>query len=127
MGHPLKNTGSIGESLACTYLKRKGYIIKGVNFQNTKGYKYGEIDIIAQKKNKIVFVEVKTRIAKKGKIILPEENISFSKLRNLEKIASTYIRVHNLWDAQCGFDALSILIDNETKTAKIRHLEDIFL
>ena len=50
-------TAVIGEDIAVNYLKKKGYKIIERNFR--KGY--GEIDIIALKKNVLVFVEVKTR------------------------------------------------------------------
>ena len=96
------------------------------NFQNTKGYKYGEIDIIARYKNTLVFVEVKTRLTREGEIILPEENISPKKLKNMEKIASTYIRIKNMQDIAYRFDAVSVLFNPQSKIAKVRHLEHIF-
>jgi putative endonuclease len=120
------NIGTLGEDLACTYLQRKGYTITERNFQNKKGYKYGEIDIIATQSNEIVFVEVKTRLVKKYETIMPEENISPKKLKNLEKIASTYLTVKKLWNAKYRFDAISILLDLHVKSAKVKHLENIF-
>ncbi|MDD5083881.1 MAG: YraN family protein [Candidatus Moranbacteria bacterium] len=121
-----QSVGTLGESIACTYLQRKGYAIVERNFQNTKGYKYGEIDIIALQGEIIIFVEVKTRIARSSDTVLPEENISPQKLRHLEKIASTYLTIKKLWKKEYRFDALSILIDPHTKNAKVRHLEHIF-
>lgn len=126
MKTPTQNIGVLGETLACTYLQRKGYRVIERNFQNKKGYKYGEIDIIAIQGDVIVFVEVKTRLMKKGEVIIPEENISPSKLKNIEKIASTYLNVKKLWSASYRFDALSILLDLTGRIAKVKHLEDIF-
>lgn len=51
-----KKLGQDGETLACDYLKRKGYKIITRNFR----CRNGEIDIIAQDKETIVFCEVKT-------------------------------------------------------------------
>jgi putative endonuclease len=119
-------TGVLGETLACTYLQRKGYTILERNFQNTKGYKYGEIDIIATQEKVIVFVEVKTRLIKKGEVIIPEENISPKKLSNLEKIAATYLSIKKLRNADCRFDAIAILLNIPLKKAQVRHLENIF-
>jgi putative endonuclease len=123
---PSQTIGVLGEDIACKYLQKKGYIIIERNFQNTRGYKYGEIDIIAQYENRLVFVEVKTRLVKKDEIIIPEENISPTKLRHLETIASTYLGLHKLWKKEYRFDALSILLDLSVKNAKVRHLENIF-
>lgn len=122
----IRSVGNLGETLACKYLERKGYSIQERNFQNTKGYKYGEIDIIAMQGKALVFVEVKTRLVKKGEILIPEENISSNKLRNLEKIASTYLSLKKLWNTNYRFDAISILLDLPAKKAKVKHLENIF-
>ena len=52
-----KITGSQGEAIAQKFLKDQGYKILATNFT----CKIGEIDIIAQQKKTIVFVEVKTK------------------------------------------------------------------
>ena len=52
-----KQSGNRGEDLACDYLKKIGYHIIGRNLAN----KVGEIDILAQKNEVIVVVEVKTK------------------------------------------------------------------
>lgn len=121
-----KRTGTLGETIACTYLQRKGYTIVERNFQNTKGYKYGEIDIIATQESMIVFIEVKTRLMRMGEALIPEENISTKKLSHLERIASTYLTTKKLWNVEHRFDAISILLDLHLKKAQVRHLENIF-
>ena len=52
-----KKFGIIGEKIAQKFLINKGYEILETNYYT----KIGEIDIIAQKSKKIVFIEVKTR------------------------------------------------------------------
>ena len=52
-----RGVGRLGEDRACKYLEEKGYRIKARNF-TVKG---GEIDIIAEIGEFIVFIEVKTR------------------------------------------------------------------
>ena len=118
--------GQLGENLGCRYLKEKGYRILETNYKNTRGYRLGEIDIIAQKDEALVFVEVKTRLIKPEET-LPEENITFQKLKKLERIAAHYLRIHQLKAKPYYFDALSILFNPATKTASIKHLEHIFL
>ncbi len=49
--------GRTGEEKVAKYLKSKGYIILKRNYKD----RYGEVDIIAQNDENIVFVEVKTR------------------------------------------------------------------
>ena len=88
-----KKIGNIGEKVATDYLKKKGYKILDTNFQNNSGSRLGELDIVALDKDKeeLVFVEVKTRNLKKFGETLPEENITYSKIRKLSKIAQYYI------------------------------------
>jgi len=121
------NLGQFGEKAAAKYLKQKGYKIVAFNFQNTKGRRVGEIDIIARKKDQIVFVEVKTREMEGYEDTLPEENITRSKLYKLQKIAQVYIYENNLWNHPYRFDAVSVWISRDRKTAKVKHLESIFL
>jgi putative endonuclease len=124
-----KTTGQMGEKIAADFLRRKGYEILGKNYQNSSGRRLGEIDIIAQEKEsgEIVFVEVKTREYKKWKDTLPEENITRSKLRKLEKIANSYLLKNNWRDKDYRFDAISIWLDLPAKKAKIKHLRSICL
>lgn len=53
--------GQIGEELAQKEYKQRGYKVIAANFFNQKGLRLGEIDFIAADKNRIIFVEVKTR------------------------------------------------------------------
>lgn len=121
--------GSLGEHVAANYLKRKGYQIITLNFTNTLGRKVGEIDIVAKDltENELVFVEVKTRDYQKYQTTLPEENITFYKLRRLSKIAQIYLRMHQLVEHSYRFDAVSVWIDRAGKKAKVKHLERIYL
>lgn len=120
-------TGSLGERLGCDYLRKKGYKILATNYFNTTGRRLGEIDIVAKKDGKLVFVEVKTRVLERRNFILPEENITHGKLHKLERIASYYLREKKQTNMPYTFDALSIVYDSSSKKAQIRHLESIFL
>ncbi len=124
-----KTVGSQGEDLAERYLRDKGYRILERNFANPKGYRLGEIDIIAKQGETIVFVEVKTRhrqIRDGDGIILPEAAITPDKMRKLSRIAEYYLRKTRQLSLPYRFDALALVIDTDRKTAKIRHLESIF-
>lgn len=117
--------GTIGEKAAARYLERKGYAILGLNFKNDVGKRLGEIDIIAKEKDEIVFVEVKTREFARFGSALPEENITYVKLKKLTKIAQVYLRRNNMMDAPYRFDAVSVWLDRPNKTAKIKHISHL--
>jgi len=119
-----KKIGNIGEKVATDYLKKKGYKILDTNFQNNSGSRLGELDIVALDKDKeeLVFVEVKTRNLKKFGETLPEENITYSKIRKLSKIAQYYIRQKKMEEMDFRFDAISVWLDEEAKKAKIKQI-----
>ena len=96
------------------------------NFRNSKGRQLGEIDIIAKDGSSLVFIEVKTRKGIPGQSVLPEANITPQKLAKINKAASLYIRLHNLWDFTYRFDAISVYINPKTNETEVRHLKNIF-
>lgn len=118
--------GVMGEKWGCQYLEKKGYKILETNFKNPQGRRLGEIDIIVEKDRKIVFVEVKTKHILGLAYGLPEDNINKKKLHKLQKIAAYYLKQKKWLDREYGFDGLAITYDETNRTAKIRHLPDIF-
>lgn len=120
-------TGQLGEQVAANFLRNKNYEILDMNFKNNSGRRLGEIDIIAKDRalNEIVFIEVKTREYSRYKNTLPEENITRQKLHKLNKIATFYLRKHNLVNFAYRFDAISIWLDYITRIAKIKHIRSL--
>lgn len=121
------SVGALGEELGCRYLRKKGYKIRETNYCNTTGRRLGEIDIIAERKKELVFVEVKTRLGGQGSDIIPEANITRTKLHKLERIALCYLREKRYESRPYHFDALAIIYDEDLKTAFIKHIDHIFL
>ena len=76
--------GKFGEDLALIYLKRQGYKIIERNFR----IRGGEIDIIAQDNNTLVYIEVKTRTS--HAFGLPEESVGYHKLKFIERASKFY-------------------------------------
>ena len=108
--------GKQGEELAVQFLQKLGYVILEINWQQHKF----EIDIIAQDKNEIVFVEVKTRsTAYFGK---PEEAVTLTKQKHLIEGADFYLQEKEI-DLEARFDVVSVVID---KTTEINHIKDAF-
>jgi len=110
-----------GEDLAATYLASKGYEIVRRNYRT----KTGEIDIIAQDANNLVFVEVKTR--SKHSIRQALMNVSYTKQKRLTHTAQRYIIEHpDCVKPRIRFDIIILLHFSDTDTYKIEHLEDAF-
>lgn len=121
--------GKTGEQVAANFLQSNGYKILEMNYKNSLGKRLGEIDIIAEDKEagELVFVEVKTRRLQGNENTLPEENITYSKLRKLSKIAGSYLNRRNWQDKDYRFDAVSVWLDWDSRNAKVKHLKNIFL
>src|SRR5579863_2788673 len=80
--------GRMGERLAAEMLMREGYAILERNFRCC----YGEIDLIAEDGQDLVFVEVKTR---RGVAYgRPEEAVTLRKQRKVVQVATYYLDMH---------------------------------
>jgi len=77
--------GTAGEDMAARYLEERGFAILERNFRLGR---QGEIDIIARKKNLVIFVEVKRR--RTGIYGGPLYSISASKKKKLRLIATGF-------------------------------------
>jgi putative endonuclease len=124
--HPSNPTGNKGEDVAVDFLKRAGLRVLERNYKNKSGRALGEVDIVAEERGELVFVEVKAREAKPGKDVLPEENITAGKLRKLARIAEGYLREKNRETVPYRFDAVLIVFRKEAEP-EIRHFRSIFL
>lgn len=109
--------GSAGESAAAAYLKKKGYKIVGQNFT----CRFGELDLIAQKGNYIVFVEVKTR--KNERFAEAREFVTRAKQERVLRAAMLWLQ-SNETDLQPRFDVIEVVGEGLRQT--IRHIENAF-
>lgn len=111
------NKGKEGERLAALYLEGKGYSILARNWRFGKE----EIDLVAQKKDTLVIVEVKAR---SGSFFgEPEEFVNRKKQKHLIRAANAYIEEKGL-DAEVRFDVIGVIITGENH--HINHIEDAF-
>ncbi len=111
-------TGWIGEEIASRYLEEKGYKILERNYTKSKL----EADIIAQKGEYIVFVEVKTR--KAGSLLSARNSVDRKKQSNIISLANTYI-LSNRLELHARFDIIAIDV-NENKQYSIEHIEEAY-
>ncbi len=117
--------GKIGEKLAENYLRSKNYQILERNFWvKIGGKKFGEIDIVAKKNNKIIFFEIKT--SSRGQEIFPEEKVNLKKIQKIQQTAEIWLeKNHQYHDLALQIDVLAIVLNFETRTAQIAHFQNI--
>ena len=114
-----KTVGKIGEDMARDFLKGKGYDIIKQNCQN----RWGEIDLVCERDNSTVFVEVKTRIGEQ--FGLPEDAINKNKINRMIKNAKAYMayKTNNIYGYR--IDAVCIVFDENNNLIRINHYENI--
>jgi len=111
-----KTLGKNGEKLAENFLIKKGFKILQKNFC----IRGGEIDIIAQEKETIIFIEVKTRKSKIfGEVI---EQISKRQKNKIIKTAMNYLNLNNLSNCHWRIDVITIFY--QTKNYQINHFKN---
>ena len=110
-------TGTKGEKLAVNYLIKNGYSIVATNWR----YKKNEIDIIAQKNDLLVFIEVKTRSSEH--FGSPEVFVTPQKRKRIIRAANAYVLEKDLLiDAR--FDIITVVF--EKGQHKITYFKDAF-
>ena len=109
--------GKKGEELARKDLIQKGFEILHHNWR----YGNDEIDIIAEKDNLLIIIEVKTR--KSNLFAEPEESVTKTKQKFLVRAANAYVQQKNI-ENEVRFDILTVLVNGSQY--KINHIEDAF-
>ncbi len=110
--------GKTGEELAQQYLRKKHYTILQTNYK----VRNIELDIIAQTKKTIVFVEVKTRSSEA--FGMPEEAVDARKQQRIVRAANTYMQQYPD-DYEARFDIIAVVMKDNAEP-EIRHTEDAF-
>ncbi len=112
------DAGKAGEAHIAKLMKKKGYRILEKNYHS----RFGEIDIIGENRQYIVFVEVKTR--KQNSMVTPWEAITPAKQQRIILTAEAYLASHPT-EAQPRFDAAAVYLDGE-KILGEEYLENAF-
>lgn len=114
-------SGAWGEALAAAYLRKKKYTLVAAGYRS----RFGEIDLIVQNKNYLVFVEVKLR--KNAEFAEAREYVGFAKQNRIRSTAAIYLS-QNPTKLQPRFDVIEIYCPQGTETAnpEIIHLESAF-
>jgi len=117
-----KVRGDWGEALTADYLRKRGYVIVAAKYR----CRFGEIDLIARKGERLCFVEVKARSETEHG--LPREFVTAAKQQKLRVTAQHYLSTHRLDDAPCRFDVCEIYGEPEREPDQIRieYIENAF-
>ena len=98
-----RKNGWLGEIAAARYLRQQGYTIAGANYRTRQG----EVDIIARRRDLLVFCEVKAR-SPHGTTLL-REAVGPAKQRRVIAAALHYMRRCN-WKGPVRFDVIEVLL-----------------
>ena len=98
----LGELGAKGESMVAQFLQKKGHTILKRNYT----CRFGEIDIIAEKDNTIIFIEVKSR--SENAIVPGLEAVDSHKRRRIIAAATDYI-VKTKTELQPRFDVALVI------------------
>jgi len=113
-----KLLGRWGEQTAADYLKKNKYRIVGMNFS----CRFGEIDVIAEDKNHVIFVEVKLR--RSAAFAEAKEFVTAAKQQRVMTAAQLWLQ-RNPTEKQPRFDVIEIYGEQGT-IEKINHIENAF-
>lgn len=114
--------GRWGESVAADYLQKKKYTVVAANYR----CRLGEIDLIAENRSYLVFVEVKLR--KSASFARALEFVDRRKQERLKQTAALYLATHGETAKQPRFDVIEVYAPEglQTRCPEIHHWEDAF-
>lgn len=115
-----RQIGSQGEDLAGWYLKTQGYRVVGKNLKS----RYGEVDVVAQKGNRIYFVEIRFRTSPGyGRAL---ESITEEKKRRLRQTAQVLLTKNKTWGTLIPFFSVLAIDEDMNGNVQIEFLPDAF-
>ncbi|HEY4501229.1 MAG TPA: YraN family protein [Candidatus Paceibacterota bacterium] len=123
-----KEVGTLGENVACEYLRRHEFSIRDRNYVK----KTGELDVIAEKENTLHFVEVKTVLAEefplaenKGEDVYdPSLNLHEAKVRKVARTGEWYV-LEKKWEGEWQVDGILVWLRRRDGMARVNYLPQI--
>lgn len=110
--------GNAGEDYAARYLENRGYEIRQRNWR----YKQWELDLICEKDDELIFVEVKTRTGRNVQDGI--QAVTPAKQKKLYKASTRYLTAFELWERPCRFDI--VVVNNDGNGFIAEHIENAF-
>ena len=115
-------TGKSGEDRVVSFLRKQGWGVVKRNYQ----CRFGEIDIIAEKEQYIIFVEVKTR--KENSLVSASDAVDIIKQQKIMLTAQDYMRKTDT-HLQPRFDVAEVTVKEKTDGSKgycLKYIENAF-
>jgi putative endonuclease len=113
-----KALGELGERWAREYLERHGYRIRETNFRCREG----EIDIVAQHGDSLVFVEVRTKTG--SAFGTPEESVTTAKQEKLASVAMSYLQTHDGLPSEWRIDVVAIEVSSKGRVTRAELIQN---
>ncbi len=110
--------GRFGEVISSRYLRHHGYIIISAHYN----CRLGEIDLIAEDKKHICFIEVKTR--SENMLYAPADAVDESKRNKIIATSQLFLKSY-LTDKQPRYDIIEVYFEKD-EPIKVNHIEDAF-
>ena len=100
---PRHELGTAAEDQAAAFLEKKGYRI----LERNVAYKVGEVDIVAEDGETLVFIEVRSRTDPDQ--VHPAATVTRRKQRQIVRTAMAYCQHHKIRDTMIRFDVVAVL------------------
>ena len=113
-----KQLGDVGEEIAARELTRRGYTVRERNWRCPEG----ELDIIAEQGESLVFVEVRTR--RGDRFGTPEESITLAKRAHLIAAAQAYLQAQSLQDRDWRIDVVAVAMSDRGQLQRVDVIEN---
>lgn len=116
-----RQLGQLGEEAASRYLEQAGYRIVERNWR----CRSGEIDIIAEHSERVVFVEVRTRKLGGG-FGTAAESVDRRKQLQVRSVALVYMKQTGKQNERVRFDVIAVEVNPDGIVAGCTHYEAAF-
>ena len=113
-----REIGALGEKIAAEYLTGLGYVIRERNFRSREG----EIDIIAEKDDFLVFVEVRTR--RSLSFGTPEESVTAQKKERLITLTQAYMEDREGLPSSWRIDVVALELGPKGQISRLELIEN---
>ena len=113
-----KRLGDAGEEIARRELVRRGYVVRERNWRCPEG----ELDLVAEQGELLVFVEVRTR--RGDRFGTPEESITPAKRAHLIAAAQAYLQAHSLQDRDWRIDVVAVAMSERGQLERVDVIEN---
>jgi putative endonuclease len=113
--------GRAGEEQAAEFLQRAGYRIIARNWRCPSG----EIDLVAEIGDCLVFVEVRSR-RNTGNFGTAAESVNGRKQRQVRETAEVYLYRNRCFDRKIRFDVIAVQWSMDGQVNEIQHIRGAF-